>query len=185
MKIAVVTCYSDPNNVRAAHLRAALKATTGNRVFIVCNTRRGWLRYPEVILALWRLRRKKRPDAYLLTFRGQEILPFVLRIAGKKTPVWFDECVVPIRYVQAEDFGSGLGRRLQRTITRRSISSYRRWLHRCRGIIVESEAQADTSARLAGVNLSNYSVIATPAAATDGLSTTERQLSRLIADAAA
>src|SRR5882757_5918361 len=101
MRIAVITCYHDPDYVRARTLRAALKTMPDVKVTVIKNTHKGLLRYPEV---LWKLRqtlKKQKVDVCLLTFRGQEILPFVLALAGKR-PVWFDELIIPTAYATAE-----------------------------------------------------------------------------------
>src|SRR5208282_1914461 len=97
MKLAIITCYHDPDYVRARVLRQSLKQLPNINLIIIKNRHKGLLRYPEIIWKLYKLKIANRPDAYLLTFRGQEMLPFVLLAAGKK-PVIFDELIVPIAY---------------------------------------------------------------------------------------
>src|SRR5581483_5008721 len=99
--IAVITCYHDPDYVRARTLRAALDRLDDVRLVIVKNRHRGLLRYPEVIRQVRRLQRQQTIDAYLLTFRGQEILPLMLRLACR-TPLIFDEFIVPLAYATEE-----------------------------------------------------------------------------------
>src|SRR5262245_53175060 len=100
-KVCIITCYFQPDYVRARSLRAALKSLPGVETIIVKNTATGILRYPQIIWRIWRVKHTQKPDVYLLTFRGQEILPAILWLAGKK-PVWFDEFIVPIAYATGE-----------------------------------------------------------------------------------
>ena len=88
MKIAVITCYFDPDYVRSRTIRSAVRSYPGAQLLVVKNSHKGLLRYPEVVWKLIQLRRRQNPDVYILTFRGQELLPFVLLIAGLR-PVIF------------------------------------------------------------------------------------------------
>jgi glycosyltransferase involved in cell wall biosynthesis len=154
-KIAVITCYFDPDYVRARTIRAALQAMPDVRPIVLKNTHKGLLRYPEIIWKLWRLKRAERPDAYFLTFRGQEILPFVLLLAGKK-PVIFDELIVPIAYATGEHHNTSVAIRIKHGLARMSEPLYRRWLRRCAFILADSQAHADLSARTSDMNLRKY-----------------------------
>jgi len=158
MKIAIVTCYSDPDYVRARVLRSALKLLPTVRLTIIKNKHSGLLRYPEVLWKVWQLKRTQKPDVYVLTFRGQEILPFILLIIGKK-PLIFDELIVPIAYTNNEHHIKSLTKRLYYFMARRSESMYRRWLRRCYAILADTAAHADLSARTSHVNLSKYTVV--------------------------
>ncbi len=166
LKIAVITCYFDPDYVRARALRAALKAIPGVKPIIVKNTHKGLLRYPEVIWKLWQVKKNQKPDVYLLTFRGQEILPAVLAIAGKQ-PVWFDELIVPIAYATGEKHSASAAIKVKHFLARVTESAYRRWLSKCAVIMADTNAHAELSARVSQVNLSKY--IAVPVGADDKL----------------
>jgi glycosyltransferase involved in cell wall biosynthesis len=155
MKIAVITCYPDPDYIRARTLRAALKQLPGVKLVIVKNTRTGPLRYYEVIKALWAVRRDQKPDVYLLTFRGQEILPVVLWLAGKK-PVWFDEFIVPIAYANGENHRKSPAIRVKHFLARVSEPLYKRWLRRTAVVFADTQAHAELSARTSHMNLSKY-----------------------------
>jgi len=185
MKIAVITCYSDPDYVRARSLRAALKAIPKVKPIVVKNRRTGWMRYGEIIWKLRQVRRTHNPDVYLLTFRGQEILPFVL-LAARKKPVWFDEFVVPLAYANDENGEPSFGRGFRQWLARRSFPYYKRWLQRCSAVFAGSSEQAELSARISHMNLSAYRVIQTgdqePSASEQAAIT--RQLAALVADAA-
>lgn len=158
MKIAVITCYKDPDYVRARVLREALKLLPGVQIVVVKNEHRGLLRYPEVMRKIWRLRKQTKLDAYLLTFRGQELLPFVLWAAGKK-PVIFDELIVPIAYANDEHHKRSFTTSLYYFMARRSEALYRRWLKRCHTVLADTAAHAELSARVSQMNLSKYGVI--------------------------
>jgi glycosyltransferase involved in cell wall biosynthesis len=158
MKIAVITCYFDPDYVRARVLRTALKSLPGVTPIIVKNTHKGLLRYPEVLWKVWQITRHKKPDAYLLTFRGQEILPFV-RLMIRKKPLIFDELIVPIAYANNEHHAKSLTKRMYYFMARRSESMYRRWLRKCYAILADTAAHAELSARTSHVNLSKYTVV--------------------------
>src|SRR6476469_6769940 len=142
MKIAVITCYHDPDYVRARTIRAALKAVPGVKVLEIKNTHKGMLRYPEVLWKIWKSRRNDRPDAYVLTFRGQEILPFVQLMIGKK-PLVFDEFIVPIAYANGEKHKKSLKIRVFYMLARLSEPMYRLWLQKCRVVLSDTKAHAE------------------------------------------
>lgn len=158
MKVAVITCYHDPGYVRARSLRAALKLMPGVKPIIVKNRRHGVLRYPEIIWKIWRTKRAQNPDAYLLTFRGQEILPFVLWLAGKK-PVIFDEFIIPIAYATTENHSLSFAIVVKHTLAKISEPLYRYWLKKCRFILADTQAHAELSARTSNMNLRKYVVV--------------------------
>lgn len=155
MKIAVITCYFDPDYIRARTLRAGLKQVPGVKTIIVKNSQTGTLRYPEIIWKLWKVKRDQKPDAYLLTFRGQEILPLVLFIARKK-PVIFDEFIVPIAYATNEKHHKSLSIRIKYFLARTSEPFYRRWLRRSKVILADTASHAELSARTSHMNLRKY-----------------------------
>jgi glycosyltransferase involved in cell wall biosynthesis len=158
MRIAVITCYHDPDYVRARSLRAGLKSLPGTKIVVIKNTHKGLLRYPEVLMNLRRVLKTQKIDVCLLTFRGQEILPFVLFLAGKR-PVWFDEFIVPIAYATGEQHHRSWGIRLKYFLARVSEPMYRRWLRRCTAVLADTTAHAELSARLSNMNLSKYTAV--------------------------
>lgn len=160
MKIAVITCYSDPDHVRAQMLRDALREIPDVKLTIIKNTRRGLLRYPEVLKQVWQLKGRRKPDIYVLTFRGQEILPAILLMAGKR-PVWFDEFVVPISYTATENYKRSFTLTIQRLLARLSETYYRGWLRRCKVVFADTPAHAELSARVSHMNLSKYTILPT------------------------
>jgi glycosyltransferase involved in cell wall biosynthesis len=165
MKIAVITCYFMPDYVRARTLRAALTQLPGVKLIIIKNSHTGLLRYPEILWKIWQVKRRQKPDAYLLTFRGQEILPFVLTLAGAK-PLLFDEFIVPSAYL-SEQHQKSAAIRIKYFLIRVSAPFYRHWLSRCRAILTDTQSHAELSARLNHLNLSTYHVV--PVGTDEGL----------------
>jgi len=101
MKLCVITCYNQPDYVRAVTLRAAAGRIDDVDVIIVKNRRTGLMRYLEVFAATLVARLKHKPDVYLLTFRGYEmLLPVRLLSLGK--PLIYDEFINPIEWVVKE-----------------------------------------------------------------------------------
>lgn len=149
--IAVVTCYRHPDYVRAATLRAALEASgVFDDVLVIKNRSRGIRRYLEVARELWQLRRH-RPDAYLVTFRGYEILPVVLALAGDR-PVIFDEFINPVEWFVHEHHKFG-----ERSLPARLLrAAFRRWSLRAQAVLTDTPAHAELSARLMGIDRAHY-----------------------------
>lgn len=155
MKIAVVTCYHDADYVRARSLRAAVAAQPGVTPIIIKNKSKGFMRYPQVLWQMFRVKWRDKPTAFLITFRGQEILPFVLLIAGR-TPVWFDEFIVPSAYARAEKHKKSFSMVVKHTVARLGEPLYNFCLRRCRTILADTAAHAELSARTSQINLSRY-----------------------------
>ncbi len=154
LKIAVVTCYKDPDYIRARTLRAGLNRARGVETIIIKNSKHGLGRYGEVIKKIIKIKREDRPDAYLLTFRGYEMLPFLLAIAGK-TPVIFDEFINLTEWVVDEH------KKINRTSWAAKVLNnwYTRQLKKCRIILADTPAHAEYSAKRSGVPLEKYIAI--------------------------
>src|ERR1035438_565994 len=98
MKIAVVSCSPFIDYVRARTLRTGFVSCDDAEIIIVKNERANFLRYFEVFNKLLKVRFYEKPDVYVLTFRGYEMLAAVLLISGRK-PVIFDEFINPIEWL--------------------------------------------------------------------------------------
>lgn len=92
MKIAIVTCYDQNDYVRARVLRTAFAAAPGVETLIIRNENKGLKRYIEVPLKILRARFRDKPDAYVITFRGYEMLLYMVLTLVHK-PIIFDENV--------------------------------------------------------------------------------------------
>ena len=91
MKICIVTCYKQPDYIRAITLRAAAQAL-GHETVVVKNKHLGLLRYAEVSWKVLRARVTSRPDLYIATFRAYEILPMA-RLLTLGKPLVYDEFI--------------------------------------------------------------------------------------------
>lgn len=159
MKVAVITCYKYPDYGRAVVLRAGLQANPNLQTIVIKNNHRGFLRYPEVLIKSFWVHIKQRPDAYLLTFRGYEILPAILLIALGK-PVILDELVNPMEVVSEH-------RQLYKGSIKNKLmglwgilgGSYNLLIRRCHLVIADTGAHAEYSAKASKMPLDRYRVI--------------------------
>lgn len=153
MKIAVVTCSPSNDYARAVSLRTALAAVPGAEVKIIRNNHTGRLRYPEVMLKVFRARFVDRPDAYMLTFRGYEMLLFMrLTLVGK--PIIFDELINFTEWMVEQ------GRLKVGTLPFKLFRGWNRWMvKRCRIILADTEAHAEYSAILNKLSIERYRTI--------------------------
>lgn len=153
--VCIVTCYHNPDYIRAVTLRRSLEKLENVELSVVKNSHRGLLRYPQVLWKLFKLKWSEKPDLIILTFRGQEILLPVLAIAGR-TPVWFDEFIVPGAYARLEKHKKSPAMRLKHFLARVSEPLYNMWLKRCSLIIADTKAHAELSSQMAKIDLRNY-----------------------------
>jgi glycosyltransferase involved in cell wall biosynthesis len=143
MKVCIVTCYKQPDYIRALTLRESLSEIEGVDLVVVKNTQTGVLRYFEVMYKVLTTRFKEKPDMFILTFRGYELLmPMRLLTAGK-TYV-FDEFInlyewVVFEHKKLKD-GSAGARLLK--------NWYRFWLKRTDAILTDTVSHADLSAEI-------------------------------------
>ncbi len=157
MKIALITCYKDPNYVRGQVIKRCLSDISGVEVLEVKNRQTNPFRFIEVIYKLIKVR-KLNPDIYFLTFRGQEILPFVLFLAKHK-PVIFDEFIVPMAWSTEEKHDISLKNIIFGLITRIVNPMYKKWLNRCQIILSDTKPDAEISSKLSGVSISKYKTL--------------------------
>lgn len=154
VKVCIVTCYKDPDYVRARTLRKALLDNDSVDLIVVKNRNKGLLRYPEVVLRLMYIRLTKRPDVYLLTFRGYELLPiFWLITLGKKRI--FDEFINLVEWVVYEHKKVMEGSIAAKLIRR----MYRFFLKRNKIILTDTKIHAEYSAKLMNLPLAQYMAV--------------------------
>lgn len=153
MKIAVVTCYKHNDYIRARTLRSAFAADSGVKTLVVRNRYTGLLRYPETALRLLRVRLLDRPDAYVITFRGYEVL-LLMRLTLVRKPIIFDELVNFTEWMEEH------GRLIQGRPAYRVFRRWNAWLvRRCRFILADTDAHAAYSAKLNMLSMDRYKVI--------------------------
>ncbi|HEX7963820.1 MAG TPA: glycosyltransferase [Candidatus Saccharimonadales bacterium] len=153
MKIAVITCYDQRDYIRAKGLRTALRTCKNVELTVIKNKYKGLLRYLEVPLAILRLRFTVRPDAYVVTFRGYEMLLY-MRLTGVRKPIIFDELINFVEYYEEH------GVLRAGTLPDRLLRRFYRWQIRgCYRILADTSAHADFSAQTTGVPRTMYQTI--------------------------
>ncbi|HEU4715354.1 MAG TPA: hypothetical protein VFS14_00810, partial [Candidatus Saccharimonadales bacterium] len=150
MKVAIISCYDQIDYIRTRVLRTGFGSVPGVQTIIVKNTHRGLLRYLETPLKILRCKFRDKPDAYVVTFRGYEMLPLVLLLKGRK-PLIFDEMINAAEYL-AEHHVLSLDSRLGKL--------FRWWygslLRRCRFVLADTDAHAALSAKLCKVDKKKF-----------------------------
>jgi len=153
MKIAIISCYRDPDYIRAQVLRQCLAADKRVELIVIKNKYKNVLRYPEVLGKIIWTRMRQRPDVYLLTMRA-EILP-LLQILAWPHPVVYDEMVNFIEwFVYEHQYVKPRGE-----MARILATLYTSWLRRCELILADTIAHGAHSAALSGVSHSIYRTI--------------------------
>lgn len=150
-KICVITCYSQPDYIRARTIRAGLGLIDDVELIVVKNTHTGFLRYGEVVLKLIKTRFTKNPDIYILTFRGYEMLPIARIITlGKK--LVFDEFVNLIERTVYEHHRLKEGGFAAKILQ----AGYRFWLKTTDIILADTPSHADYSSELMKISREKY-----------------------------
>lgn len=157
--VAIITCYKYPDYGRAVNLRAGLLANPDIQTIVIKNRYKSIFRYPEVLLKVITARVRHRPDMYLLTFRGYEMLPAVSLLALGK-PVILDELINPLEVVSEHRqlYKGKLTNRLM-SLWQLFGSLYNLLLRHCRAVIADTAAHADYSSKMTGMPRNRYQVI--------------------------
>jgi len=150
-KICLITCYKQPDYIRAKTLRLALSNIDSVDLIILKNRHTGFLRYPEVLWKLIVARFTKKPDLYYLTFRGYEMLPFV-RLVTLGKPFIFDEFINFIEWVIYEHHKI----KENSLIAKLLHSFYRFWLNSANLITTDTVSHANYSSKLMNIPLDKY-----------------------------
>jgi glycosyltransferase involved in cell wall biosynthesis len=153
MKIAIVTCYDQNDYIRARTLRTAFAAAEGVEAIIVRNRHKGLLRYIEVPLKLTWMRLRRAADAYVVTFRGYEMLLFMTHTFWRK-PIIFDELVNFAEYWREKGVI-----RPDSPVDHWARRWYGRMLRKCRLILADTKPHAELSSILCEVDERMYRVI--------------------------
>ncbi len=153
MKIAVVTCSPKNDYPRARSLRQAFAKCRDVQVLVVRNNHIGFLRYPEIAIRIFKTRIFDRPDAYVITFRGYEMLLF-MRLTFVRKPIVFDELINFTEWMIEQG-------RLQPGSFAYHI--FRRWniwmTKRCQLILADTDAHAKKSSILNKLSIDRYKVL--------------------------
>ncbi len=145
-KICLITCYWVPDYVRASTLREATqRAYPDDEVIIIKNHFQGILRYPEVFYKVLLTRIKNRPDVYLLTFRGYEVL-LPIRILTIGRPLIFDE------FINAEEWLLENKSSYKNTILHKIIHVTYRFLVKLPNLLItDTDSHAQYSSKLSSI----------------------------------
>ncbi len=151
MKIAVVTCYYQPDYVRAVTLRNAVYDNPDHELIVIKNKHKGLLRYPEVLAKLIKVRVTQKPDAYLLTFRAYEIFPFANILTWPK-PLIYDEFLNPLEWLD-EDRKEWWAKLIPKSLLR---GFYKLLIKRPAVILADTDAHASYSQKILGVTSQKF-----------------------------
>jgi glycosyltransferase involved in cell wall biosynthesis len=161
MKIAIVTCYDQNDYVRARTLRTAFAGAPGVETLIIRNENKGLKRYIEPPLKILKARFRDKPHAYVITFRGYEMLLYMVATLVRK-PIIFDEMVNFTEWM------------VEHKVFKESSLRYKlfRWWYgrlarHARTILADTEAHADYSAALNNIDRSRYLYV--PVATEEGV----------------
>lgn len=137
LRLAYVLSYRAPWYVRTASVLDGLRALPGVSVTEAANRSEGPRRYLETVLALRRVR-PSTTDAYLVGFRGHEIL-LAVRWWARGRPVVLDCLVSPSAALAQDGKGGSVGRLLGRV-----LQPFERWiLHAADAVLVDTAAHAE------------------------------------------
>jgi len=153
VKIAVITCYKQNDYVRARSLRTAFASVPGAETLVIRNRQTGFIRFLEVPAKIIRARWSQKPDVYVITFRGYEMLLFMV-LAFVRKPIIFDELVNFTEWMEEHE-------RLKPGTLRYRL--FRRWYAglagHCRFILADTDAHARHSAQLNRLDIRRYRTV--------------------------
>lgn len=150
-KVCLITCYNQPDYIRARTLRAAFSAMPEIELIVVKNKHTNILRYPEVFWKVLVTRLKYHPDIYFQTFRAYESFPFIRLITvGKK--FIFDEFINPIEHIAYENHYIKPGG----VIAGVAHLGYKLWLRSVSMIVTDTPSHARYSADLMNLPIDCY-----------------------------
>ena len=151
--ICIVTCYRQPDYLRAATLRQGIKDSgLFSDVSIIKNKHTNVLRYVDVLIDLIKVRLTKNPDNYLITFRGYELLPLVLIIGAGKNII-YDELTNPVEwFVYEHKYLVGVLAPLGRLLR----VCYSAMMKKTQAVIADTDSHADYSSKLMSIDRDKY-----------------------------
>ena len=114
MRICYVLAYRAPSYIRTRTLLAALNTLPAIECHTAINTQAGLGRYRETLTRVAQIKKRFRPDAYILGFRGHELYWPLRSIVGRR-PIIFD-CMMSPSLALAEEGGYGLAGRVSSRI---------------------------------------------------------------------
>lgn len=100
-KACYVLSYKEPRYVRSLFIIQLLEKLPNVKLYRAINNSRGVFRYPQTLIKLLWLRITKRPDVYILGFRGLEIF-WLVRILTIGKSLVYDEFLNPYLWLVEE-----------------------------------------------------------------------------------
>ena len=150
-KVCLITCYKQPDYIRAKTLRTAIGDIKDVELIVVKNKHTGLWRYVEVVGKLIAVRLTKHPDTYFLTFRGYEMLP-ITRLLTLGKPLIFDEFINLMEWVIDEHH-----KIKQKSLLAKFLyGNYRFWLKKVQLITTDTMSHAKYSANLMRLPIDKY-----------------------------
>ncbi len=150
-KVCLITCYKQPDYIRAKTLRTAIGDIKDVELIVVKNKHTGLWRYVEVVGKLIAVRLTKHPDIYFLTFRGYEMLPMT-RLLTLGRPLIFDEFINLMEWVIDEHH-----KIKQKSLLAKFLyGNYRFWLKKVQLITTDTMSHAKYSANLMKLPIDKY-----------------------------
>ncbi len=150
-KVCLITCYKQPDYIRAKTLRKAIGDIKDVELIVVKNKHTGLWRYIEVVGKLIAVRLTKHPDIYFLTFRGYEMLP-ITRLLTLGKPLIFDEFINLMEWVIDEHHKI----KQESLLAKFLYGNYRFWLKKVQLITTDTMSHAKYSADLMKLPIDRY-----------------------------
>ena len=150
-KVCLITCYKQPDYIRAKTLRKAIGDIKDVELIVVKNKHTGLWRYIEVVGKLITVRLTKHPDIYFLTFRGYEMLP-ITRLLTLGKPLIFDEFINLMEWVIDEHHKI----KQESLLAKFLYGNYRFWLKKVQLITTDTMSHAKYSADLMKLPIDRY-----------------------------
>lgn len=152
IKVCYVLSYRSPDYIRTRVLLSALDQITEVELSKAINSSKSVWRYAQTIYKLLFLRLTKRPNVYILGFRGQEIFwPVRLLTIGK--PLIFDE------FINMHDWLGEENNKLPKFFIKLADRYEQLALKSCRLILADTNLGAQSSSRTYYQPLTKYRTI--------------------------
>ena len=144
--LCYVLSYRAPQYIRTRTLLAALQECANLRVVTAINTRTGIWRYVETFFRILKVRRRERPDIYMLGFRGHEIF-WPVKVLARGKPLILDALMSPYAAMKEENKKGLTGRWLAPLVFRLESNM----LHHADAVLTDTRLHASFLAETFGL----------------------------------
>ena len=153
-RVCHVVCYQDTSYIRTTSLARALDSIPSVTYIPARNKHPNHFRYPETLLRVLLSRITKRPDVYILGFRGHEMFPFI-RLLTVGRPLIFDAFMSPTLALSEDKKHGRLGKHVARLV--RPMERFAlRFSDNC---ITDTEAHRSAIAQAFSLSERDFSVV--------------------------